>query len=59
MMGEGERSDNELVAATRTGDRSVYAELWPRHSRTAIAGARLYTVGNRVGPMRTIVPAFR
>lgn len=36
-------SDGELVAATRRGDRSAYAELWQRHSRAAITVARSYT----------------
>ncbi|MDN4641449.1 sigma-70 family RNA polymerase sigma factor [Agreia sp. PsM10] len=37
------QSDNELVVATREGDRSAYAELWRRHSRAAISVARSYT----------------
>jgi RNA polymerase sigma factor (sigma-70 family) len=36
-------SDGELVAATRGGDSSAYAELWQRHSHAAITVARSYT----------------
>ncbi|MFV0458733.1 MAG: sigma-70 family RNA polymerase sigma factor [Actinomycetales bacterium] len=38
-----ERSDAELLAATRTGDENAYAELFRRHSGAATALARRLT----------------
>lgn len=37
------RSDADLVALTRSGDESAYAELWRRHSRAGLAVARSFT----------------
>ena len=38
-----ERSDAELLAASRTGDNSAYSELWRRHQPAALALAKRLT----------------
>ncbi|MGN7186964.1 sigma-70 family RNA polymerase sigma factor [Microbacterium enclense] len=42
-MRETERSDRELIAATRDGDKDAYGILWERHRRAALAAATAIT----------------
>lgn len=43
MDAEPERSDTDLVAAARAGDRDAFAELWRRHAPAGRTVARSFT----------------
>ncbi len=49
-------TDEELLARTRSGDRSAYAELWQRHVQAALTFARQLT--HRVDPEDLVAEAY-